>query len=135
VLKALYLRDAKGLHFDPATYAKLKTWLNSATSTNMAYMLSAQLAAMKLNVYNNLVDGNSLIYAPGTQSAANANLSGFAKVNDVMNEANGELGAHGSTPSGSPYRAYQEKLMMALDGANNNTSFLQPGPASCPSRP
>ena len=44
----------------------------------MAYMLSAQLAAMRLNVLNGLVNASALIYAPGTNSANPA--TGFATV-------------------------------------------------------
>lgn len=91
----------------------------------MAYLLSAQLAAMKLNVMASFVDGHALIYASGTTSA---NAAGFATVNAVMNKADTELGLHGSTPSGSDRRAYQEALKNALDKVNNNMNFVQPGP-------
>jgi hypothetical protein len=127
MLVALNLRNAAGANFDPATYAAFRTWLLSANATNMAYMLSAQLAAMELNVFNGKVNGNALIYAPGTLSA---NSLGFAKVNDVMTEANNELGPHGLTLSGSPFRSYQEALKNALDKANNNLNFVQAAP--CP---
>jgi hypothetical protein len=123
----LNLRNADGTTFDPASYAKFRTWLLSATATNMAYMLSAQLAAMELNVFNGKVKGDALIYAPGTKSA---NDLGFATVNAVMEEANAELGLHGLTLADSPDRAYQEALKNALDKANNNTTFVQPTP--CP---
>ena len=95
----------------------------------MAYMLSAQLAAMELNVLNGFVNGSALIYAPGTTSA---NAAGFASVNDVMAEANTELGLHGLTLSGNAFRSYQEALKNALDKANNNLTFVRPGPGSCP---
>jgi hypothetical protein len=127
LMVSLNLRNADGSHFNPASYAAFRTWLLSANATNMAYMLSAQLAAMELNVFNGKVNGGALIYAPGTISA---NPLGFASVNAVMAEANAELGLHGLTLAGSPYRAYQEALKNALDRANNNYSFVQPGP--CP---
>ena len=41
------------------SYSDFRTWLLSATATNMAYMLSAQLVALKLDVYFNKVDGNA----------------------------------------------------------------------------
>jgi hypothetical protein len=123
----LNLRDGKGNNFDPKNYAAFRSWLLSATATNMAYMLSAQLAAMELNVLNGNVNGGSLIYAPGTLSA---NKFGFATVNAVMAEANTELGLHGLTLSGSPYRSYQEALKNALDKANNSLTFAQEKP--CP---
>jgi len=127
MLVALNLRNANSSNFDPANNAALRTWLLNATATNMAYMLSAQLAAMELNVFNGKVSGTALIYAPGTTSA---NSLGFATVNDVMAEANNELGLHGSTLSGSLYRTYQEALKNALDKANNNLNFVQATP--CP---
>ena len=128
MLVALNLRNANGSNFDPSSYSTFRTWLLKAKATNMAYMLSAQLAAMELNVFNGFVDGNSLIYAPGTTSA---NSSGFATVNAVMSEANAELGLHGSTKDGSAFRAYQEALKTALDRANNNLSFVQDS-TNCP---
>jgi hypothetical protein len=124
-LSGLNLKNGDGTNFDPATYAAFRTWLLGAKATNMAYMLSAQLAAMELNVYNGLVDGNAIIYAPNTTSA---NALGYATVNDVMAEANTELGLHPITTAGNPYRAYQEDLKDALDDANNNLNFVQPFP-------
>lgn len=129
LLSGLNLRTAAGGDFNPTTYAQFRTWLLNATATNMAYMLSAQLAAMELNVEAGFVNGSALIYAPGTTSA---NANGFATVNAVMAEANTELGAHGLTLSGSPYRSYQEALKNALDNANNNLTFVQPDPSTCP---
>jgi parallel beta-helix repeat protein len=126
-LSGLNLRNANGSDFDPASYTQLKNWLGGANSTNMAYMLSVQLAAMELNVRCGGVNGSALIYAPGTLSA---NGAGFATVNAVMAEANTELGLHGLTRSGSPFRSYQESLKNALDRANNNLNFVQATP--CP---
>jgi hypothetical protein len=120
---------ANGSDFDPASYTAFRNWLLNAKATNMAYMLSAQLAAMELNVLNGKVSGGSLVYAPG---ATGANSSGFISITNLMAEANTELGLHGLTKSGSPYRAYQEALKTALDRANNNLNFVQSGPGSCP---
>jgi len=127
LMVSLNLRDAKGSAFNPASYTVFRNWLLSAKATNMAYMLSAQLAAMELNVLNGKVSGDALIYAPG---ATSANSLGFATVNAVMAEANAELGLHGATAAGSPYRDYQEALKNALDNANNNMTFVQAQP--CP---
>jgi hypothetical protein len=128
-LSGLNLRNANGSNFDPATYAQFRTWLLSASATNMAYMLSAQLAAMELNVRNGNVSGSSLVYAPG---ATSANSGGYATITALMAEANTELGANGLTTSGSPYRAYQEALKTALDRANNNLNFVQTSQSGCP---
>lgn len=132
LMVALNLKKADGSDFDPADYSAFKAWLLNAKATNMAYMLSAQLAAMELNVLNGMVLGGAFIYAPGTESA---NTNGFATVSDIMAEANTELGLHGLTTSSSPdsaFRLYQEDLKNALDRANNNQTFVQPGPDSCP---
>jgi len=127
LMVSLNLRNANGSNFDPANYAAFRTWLLGAKATNMAYMLSAQLAAMELNVLNGFVNGGALVYAPGLLPFApitGLNSLGFISVSDLMTAANTELGAHGSTFAGSPYRAYQEALKNALDAANNNQTFV-----------
>jgi hypothetical protein len=132
MLSGLNLRNANGTNFDPTTKDMYRTWLLNATATNMAYMLSAQLSAMELNVAHGFVNGSALIYAPGTTSA---NGAGFATVNAVMAEANVELAAHPDTTSGSSgdaFRSYQEALKNALDRANNNLNFVQSSAATCP---
>jgi hypothetical protein len=141
-LSKLNLRASDGKSFDPSKYTTFSSWLASVNTINGAYMLSVQLAAMELNVrlggphdaifdrggvLAGGVNGNLLIYAPGTRSA---NAQGFATVNAVMAEANTELGLHGLTNQKSPYRAYQDALQIALDNANNNLSFLQPAPCA-----
>lgn len=108
-------------------YTAFRNWLLGATATNMAYMLSAQLAAMELNVEAGFVNGSALVYAPGTNSA---NGLGFAKISDLMAEANAELTLHGTALAGDSWRSYQEALKNALDKANNNQTFVQPTP--CP---
>ena len=127
MLSNLNLRNANGSEFNPTGYSAFRTWILNATATNMAYMLSAQLAAMELNVYNGKVSGGSLIYAPGTTSA---NQAGFATVNAIMAEANASLGTEAVTTSGHPQRSYQEALKNALDKANNNLNFVQASPCA-----
>lgn len=129
LMVSLNLRNANGTNFDPANYAAFRTWLLSASATNMAYMLSAQLAAMELNVLNNKVDGNALLYAPG---ATGANAFGFITVSALMAEANTSLGTDGYTVASGATRTYQEALKTALDQGNNNLNFPQPNPALCP---
>jgi hypothetical protein len=126
---ALNLRKANGDLLGSVNLATFQSFLLSATATNMANMLSAQLAAMKANVLSGKVSGTALIYAPGTTSA---NAAGFATVDAVMTEANTSLGTFGLTLAGHAERAHQEALKNALDNANNNLNFLQPGPSSCP---
>jgi hypothetical protein len=137
-LNALCLRTAAGGNFDPVTgcpaptnsqvnsgKTSLKNWLQDATATNMAYMLSAHLAAMKLNVLKGYVDANKLIYAPGTTSA---NTAGFATINTVMTEANDLLCANGVIDVTHSLRADAEAVKNALEKANINQNFVQSQP-------
>lgn len=126
LITSLNLVNGSGGVYDPTTYQQFATWLDNASATNMAYMLSAQLAAMELNVKTEIVDGADLVYAPATNSA---NSLGFATIDDLMAEANAELGLHATTFDGSQFRAYQEALKNGLDRANNNLNFVQP--AAC----
>jgi hypothetical protein len=125
LLSALCLRNADGTDFDPVNDAGFRNWILSANATNMAYMLSAQLAAMELNVYNGFVSGNAIIAV-----STLVDPDGFATVNEVMAAANTALCADGITLSGDPNRALQEALKTALDKANNNQNFVQGSP--CP---
>ena len=128
LLNSLCLRNAAGADTSFAcNYTDFRSWLLNATATNMAYMLSAQLAAMELNVEAGFVDGDALVYAPGTNSA---NGLGFATIGDLLDEAEAELCANGLTLAGHPSRSYQEALKNALDKANNNQNFVQGEP--CP---
>jgi hypothetical protein len=127
MLGALNLRNGAGADFNPANYKQIHDWLLSGNAVNMAYMLSVQMTAMTLNVSSGGVNGSRIIYAPGTTSA---NQFGYARVSDVLSEANASLGANGSTSDGSPVRAYQEALKNALDAANNNLNFVQTAPCA-----
>jgi hypothetical protein len=127
LMVSLNLRNGDGTNFDPPSYAKFRTWILSATATNMAYMLSAQLAAMELNVNNGMVGAGSLVYAPG---ATSANSLGYTTIGALMTEANASLGANGSTVAAGPDRTYQEALKNALDRANNNLNFVQGTPCA-----
>lgn len=120
LLRNLNLRNADGSNFNPNTYAQFRTWLLGASATNMAYMLSAQLAAMELNVEAGFVDASSFVW----------NGSAFVTIQSVMDDANAALGADGHTPSGDPNRSTQEALKNTLDRANNNLNFLQDEPCS-----
>lgn len=134
-LSSLYLRNAKGLDFNPTTAKGLSSWLLKASTTNMAYMLSAQLAAMELSVRHSYVSGSALVYAPdlltyGTVTGLNS--GGFITVNDLMAAAAAEIQAHAVTKVGSLDRPFQEALKTTLEDANNNRIFVQsvPGPFS-----
>jgi hypothetical protein len=136
VLTGINLVDANGNYINPSTmgYCNFRKWLLGATSTNSAYMLSAQLAAMKLNVYFGYVSASSLIYAPGTNSA---NPAGFATVGDVMAEAIDSLSKNPYVVVGKllnnnvSLKTYQTTVKDALDNANNNLGFVQSDPSKC----
>lgn len=127
LMVGLNLRKANGDHFDPANYSAFRTWLRDARATNMAYMLSAQLSAMALNVHNGLVSGSAMVYAPELLPYApisGLNDLGFISIKDLIAEANTELGMNGYTPARHPSRAYQEALKNVIDKANNNIIFV-----------
>jgi hypothetical protein len=118
----------------------LNVWLLSATATNMAYMLSAQLATMELNTTHNSpkygvnVNPNALVYAPALLNpafppTAGLNALGFITVASLMTAANTILLPPGNlTVGASTLRSYEEALKTALDSANNNLTFTQSAP-------
>src|SRR5204863_6947800 len=60
LLNGCQLRNENGtVHTFTNVYSAFRTWLLGANATNMAYMLSAQLAALKLDVAYAGVDGNA----------------------------------------------------------------------------
>ncbi|HEX8169830.1 MAG TPA: hypothetical protein VF824_04730 [Thermoanaerobaculia bacterium] len=127
MLVALNLRNADGSAFDPANYKAFRTWILAANATNMANMLSAQSAAMQLNVLNNHVSASSIVYAPG---AGSANALGYATVGALLGEADALLGANGYTVGSGATRTVQEAVKTAIDRANNNLNFVQGSPCA-----
>ena len=126
-LSSLSLRDAKGVDINPATSKAFSDWALNATTANMAYPLSAQLAAMELNVRHGNVNGTALVYAPDLLAYATGGINnlGFISINDLMAAAAAETQAHALTKLNSPDRPYQEALSAALDNSNNNKNFVQ----------
>ncbi|MGB9717426.1 MAG: hypothetical protein ACPL4E_03150 [Thermoproteota archaeon] len=118
-LAGLNLRTRDGEYFEPKSYSELRSWLLGADATNMAYMLSAQLAAMFLNVEAGFVNPSAPVYAPGVKAGTD-----FLTISELMEIAGYSLGLYNYTSSGDPYRAYQELLKDALDAANNNLNFV-----------
>src|SRR5205823_124901 len=60
LLNSCSLRNKDGsIHVFDSSYANFRSWLLNATATNMAYMLSAQLATLKLDVNFLFVDSNA----------------------------------------------------------------------------
>ena len=137
-LTALNLVTGQGTAQDfTGTLGQNRTTLNQfllgANVTNMANMLSAQLATMKLNVLHGFVSGSALVYAPalsGCGTVAGLSSLGFISVNDLLTAANQSLFDHPLTQVGSPDRACQEALTDALQDANNNKNFVQSSPCT-----
>jgi hypothetical protein len=129
LMVSLNLRDGAGNAFDPVSYSQFRSWLLSATATNMAYMLSAQFAAMELNVLNGKVGSGALVYAPG---CGDTGVGGnFRHVDSLMSAADLLLVNPLTTEANDPVnRAAQECLKNALDAANNSKNFVQSMP--CP---
>lgn len=138
LLDSLNLVSANGTGFDPVAgcpspsttavssgKTNLRSWLLNATATNMAYMLSAQLTAMELNVQHGFVLGSQIVYAPGTGLSSPGGVAGFASISDLMTAANNSLGTSPNTTTAGPARTLQEALKNALDKANNNLNFVQ----------
>ena len=144
LMVSLNLRNANGSNFDPGSYNQFRNWLLSANATNMAYMLSAQLAAMELNVNNGKVNGGGAIFigaAPAGCNVPGLSAFGFITVNALMNAANSgatcdpgptncSLAGAGLTVAAGTARSCQEFMKTALDKGNNNLSIfvLPPGP-------
>ncbi len=122
-----FFRNAGGGLQTFGSYSVFRTWILSATASNMAYMLSAQLAAMELNVQYFGQSGSALVYAPG---ATSANSLGYATIQNLMDEAENSLAVNGNTVASGATRTYQEALKNALDKANNNLNFVQAGPCA-----
>jgi hypothetical protein len=117
-LTGLNLVNADGSAFNPTTKDQVKTWLLNAKATNMAYMLSAQLATMKLNVLHGFVDAGSFA------------LSCNKTISQLMTEADASLAAHPNTTAAGQYRSDQEALKNCLDALNNGALVIPTTP--CP---
>jgi hypothetical protein len=120
---ALNLRNADGSGFNPISYNQFKTWLNKANGKNMAYMLSAQLAATELDVLNVFITGDPTIYAPSllpfiADIPGLSNL-GFISVSDLMTAADVALGLDGVVNEGDSNWAYFNALKNVLDAVNS----------------
>jgi hypothetical protein len=123
------MRNANGtVHVFSPSYSQFRSWLLGATATNMAYMLSAQLAALKLDVNFGFVDGNAF------------DLCSSATVNGLITTASDQLCMDGNTVAGNPTRTAQEMLKNCIDAINNNGAVVPvtpcphtfPSPTPCP---
>jgi hypothetical protein len=119
LLNSCQMRNADGsVHTFSNVYSAFRSWLLSATATNMAYMLSAQLAALKLDVNFNFVDGNAY------------DLCSSMKVSALITTACDQLGMDGYTIAGNPTRVAQEMLKNCIDKINNNGDVVPATPCS-----
>jgi hypothetical protein len=113
VLPSLHLVDEFGNPFATTDIDEFEDWLQGANAVNMAYMLSAQLVAMKFNVLAGFVDTECLIRSN----------SGEKTVGQLIHQAIGALTKDSFTPADDPYRRRQEELKNELDKANNNLNW------------
>lgn len=126
MLRYFGLRNADGSDFDPYSYAQLKTWMQGANAKNMAYMLSAQLAAMYINMQLGYVSSyNSYVYTPGCGFWGNGN---FMDLSTLIWYTNYWLWYKTTVDGKDPDRSYLECLKKAFDNANNNLNFVQSQP-------
>lgn len=114
-LSSLNLVNAAGAYVAPSTLTAWASWLQGANANNMAYMLSAQLAAMHCNVVTGFVSPTAIV---------NGGPLGNLSIASLMQRAIASLAVYPNTPSGHPQRAAQEALKNALDAANNNQNWL-----------
>lgn len=124
LLNSLYLVKANGSPFEvgagsfSTAVSGFRTWILNATATNMAYMLSAQLAATTLDVSYKGLNPDATVFLPNSLAVCSG--VQFVKIGDVINTANALLATDGVTLSGDPNRAPQECVKNILDGINNN---------------
>jgi len=98
LLNGLNLRNANGTPYTVPTtgnfgtaYNNFRTWLLGATATNMAYMLSAQLAATTLDLnYKGLASSQSIVVPGGLKTQANVCVVPFLSVTQLI--------THGTPP-------------------------------------
>jgi hypothetical protein len=121
LLNSCQLVNANGsIHTFNSTYSAFRTWLLGGTATNMAYMLSVQLAALKLDVAYAGVDGNAF------------DLCSHMTINGLIGAACDSMTGPGNqlTLSGNPSRPGQEMLKNCIDAINNNGDVIPVTP--CP---
>ena len=87
----------------------MKSLLLSATATNMAYMLSAQLTATTLDVRHGFLSDSQVIYAPSLTVYGISNGAGFTTIGAVRTRRTPSSACTASTLSGRPYRATRKR--------------------------
>lgn len=130
ILNGLNLRTSTGANFylntalpQATNYTALRTWLLGATATNMAYMLSAQLAAMRLDVEAGYVNPNNF-YQPFGGTIAQL----ITTANTLL--SNGVCGTTCDTTAASQLRTDQETVKNYLDALNNGATVVKAQPCA-----
>lgn len=128
-LNGLCLKNANGTDHDfTGSLAQNKTnynnWVLSATATNMAYMLSAQLSATYLNVAHGVT--NPAILVDGTRTVADE----IVYANSLLCGDGPCTGYLGISTAAGACRTEQERVKTILDKINNGGSFVQPAPCA-----
>jgi hypothetical protein len=153
-LNALHLRNAAGVDQNwtgslAQQKSALKSFLLGASATNMANMLSAQLAATVLNARHGNFGTSTEIHIEGVLTSWSGNSQGsnltnnldndgdsdsdadglvnqygFANITALIAAAEAELTLHGTAGSADSWRDYQEALKIAFDGMNNNLAIF-----------
>ena len=165
LLNACNLRNPDGsLYQVPAgafstAYGNFRTYLTSLSASNVANILSVQLAATTLGVaYNNLSDSSGLVVpaclvtwsgsnvvkclklplmvGPASVAACSgtncASANGFITIGTLRAAAKASLGTDANTTKQTPQRGYQECLKVLLDEVNNNGNPPSPSSYNCP---
>ena len=125
-LGALNLRDQVGEMFDPENINDWRAWLRRANSKNTAYALSAQMAAMQLNIWAGFVQPDDVVLI----ELPDGDLT-LREIQSVVDEAN-DLLAGPPEPlvidGRSDLRAQSEFLLEILVAASRDEIFFYPCP-------
>jgi hypothetical protein len=115
------------IHNFTGTYADFKNWLLGANATNMAYMLSAQMATLLLDTHYGATIG-----APPVVDGNAFDLCSHMTINGLLSAACDSITGAGNqyTLSGNPSRPGQEMLKNCIDKINNNGDVIPVTP--CP---
>jgi hypothetical protein len=129
-LKSLNLRDGAGADFDPPSYTDFRSWILSATATNMAYMLSAQMAATYLSARAANAGGVQVWFMGNWITVDNA----ISNANYLLSDAgcdpltDGKCVVLSDHPKRSSMAAYKD----LFDAINNNLAVTQGCPVVYP---
>jgi hypothetical protein len=115
------------IHNFTGTYADFKNWLLGANATNMAYMLSAQMATLLLDTHYGATIG-----APPVVDGNAFDLCSHMTINGLLAAACDSITGAGNqyTLSGNPSRPGQEMLKNCIDKINNNGDVVPATPCS-----